>query len=278
MAAPTTLTVPIILQCAELCEGYSAQSRATKNALYGGVINELMPEKIYLLRRSIQYQYDIDPTNPTLLGSANYLWSLLVYGYRALAALGQGGGEVIIVVNGGTVVSITSQVVQLVVGDASQANPSGSPTPNAGDTVVTLNYKVLPDSENIFYAGVVVPKYNASDFWYVPNYGSTTTTYTFRDALQDGFALKFDFLKIVSEGSGGGTGTGNGLQAVFVTAPTTQDTLTVAELGTFVSITANNSTNYPPEVTQSGTDLNLANIGGAIAGTVYLVIYYPQSS
>src|SRR6478609_1617241 len=138
MAAPTTLTVNTILECAKLAQGYSAIDRAKKNTLYGGLINNLMPEKIYFVRKSIQHRYDISPNDSTLLGTSNYLWSLLgVYGLRALSALGQGGGEVIIIPtgSGGTVISIAGQIVELVVGDPSQAIPSGSPTPSDGDTV-----------------------------------------------------------------------------------------------------------------------------------------------
>ncbi len=216
------------------------------------------------------------------VGAANYLWSLLgVYGLRALSALGQAGGEVIVIPTGsaGVVISIAGQIVELVVNIPSEANPSGSPTPNDGDMVVTLNYRVMPNSENIFYQGVIVKKYGegaTSDFYYIPIYGATTTTYTFKYPLSEGFALKFDFMKIVSEGSGG-TGTlGNGLQAVYVVAPTTGNTLTVGELGTFMFASIRNQTWDSGVITQTGQDLDLTNVGGAIAGEIYLIFYYPS--
>ncbi len=220
--------------------------------------------------------------NASFVGTANYLWSLLgVYGLRGLNALGQGGGEVIVIPTGsaGTVISIAGQVVELVVGDPSQANPAGSPTPNDGDTSVMLNYRVMPDSENIFYQGVIVKKYGTGavgDNYYIPMYGTTTTTYTFRDALTNGFALKFDFMKIVSESSGG-TGTlGNGLQAVYIVAPTTGNTLTVGELGTFMFMSLRNQTWDTSVITQTGQNLDLTAIGGITTGEVALIFYYPS--
>lgn len=281
MSAPIALTVPIILESAKLAQGYAAIDRAKKQFLYGGIVNNLMPEKIYLIRKGIQKRYDINPTDSTLTGTADYLWSLLgIYGLRALNALGQGGGEVIIIPtgSGGTVISIAAQIVELIVGDASQANPVGSPTPADGDMVVTLNYKVLPNSENIFYQGVPVRLYPANDFNYIPIYGSTTTTYTFSQPLTDLYSLKFDFFKITSE-SNGGTGTiGNGLQAVYVASPTTGNTLTVVELGTFMFASVRGATysNNVNEITQSGTSLDFTNVGGTVAGEVYLIFYYPS--
>ncbi len=279
MAAPTALTVPTILDCAKIGVGYAATDRAKKNSLLGGLINNLMPEKIYLIWKSIQPIFDVNPNDPTLKETTNYLWSLLgVYGLRALNALGQGGGEVIIIPtgSGGIVISIAGQIVELVVGDPSQANPTGAPTPNDGDTIVTLNYKVMPSSENIFYQGVPVKLYPDTDFWYVPIYGDTTTTYTFRDPLVDGFALKFDFMKITGESSGGTGSLSSGLQAIYVVAQTTGDTLTVVELGTFMFLSLRNQTWDTSSITQTGTSLDLSLIGGITAGEVALIFYYPS--
>ncbi len=277
MAAPTTLTVSTILECAKLAQGYAAMDRATKNTLYNGLINNLMPEKIYLVRKPIQHRYDIDPTDPTLVPYSAYLWSLLeVYGLRALNALGQGGGEVIVIPTGsaGTVITISGQIVELVVGDASQANPAGSPTPNDGDTVVTLNYKVMPSTENIFMEGVPVNLYSptATDNYYIPIYGSSTTTYTFRDPLTADFRLKFDFMKIVGTSSGG---ISTGLQATVVNVITSGSSITVPELGTFVSLSYNGGSYYAPTVTQSGQTLDLSQLGNDFNGETLIVFYYP---
>ncbi len=278
MANPTILTVPTILQVAPLAGGFAAKDRAVSK-LNGGAIEPLLPDKIFFVWKRVQNRYDKDPTDTSLRATANTLWTLLgKYGLQALDSLGQGGGEVIIVPTGsaGTVISIQGQIVELVVGDPSQANPTGAPTPNDGDTTVTLNFKVMPNTENIFYNGVPVKLYPDTDFWYVPIYGATTTTYTFRDPLTDGFALKFDFMKITNQSSGG-TGVGNGLQAVYVTATTTSNTLTVDELGTFMFMSLRNqSWDASTPITQTGTSLDLTAIGGINAGEVALIFYYPS--
>ncbi len=250
---------------------------STFSAFAGGVTGVgIIPNTL------IQFNGGVSATGITtsIVATTNYLWSLLgVYGKKALGALGHGGGEVIIIPtgSGGTVISIAGQVVQLIVGDPSKANPTGSPTPNAGDTVVTLNYRVFPDSENIFYQGGIVKKYPGDgDNYYIPIYGATTTTYTFLVPFTDMFALKFDFMRIVNQGSGGGgTGLGTGLQAVYVTATTTGNTLTVPELGTFISALIRGAEYYKPVITQTGQDLDLTLVGGTIAGETYVIFYYP---
>ncbi len=215
--------------------------------------------------------------DPTLIVTANYLWSLLgVYGLRALSAIGQGGSEVIVIpTGGGTVINIAGQIVELVVGDSSQANPAGSPTPADGDIIVTLNYKVMPNTENVYYQGVPVLLYPASDFNYIAVYGSSTTTYYFSQTLSAGFRLKFDFMKIVSESSGGSGTISNGLQAVYVLATSTQNTITVPELGTFMFAQIRGATYDTSVITQTGTSLDLSAVGGAVASESYLIFYYP---
>ncbi len=227
----------------------------------------------------IQFSGGIFAANSSvLIGEGNYLYALCGrYAIDALNALGQGGSEVVIIPAGssGSVVSIAGQIVELTVDYPAQANPAGSPTPSAGDTVVTLNYKVMPNTENIFYQGVPVKLYPDLDFNYIPNYGSTTTTYTFSAPLDSGFALKFDFMKIVSESSGGTSRTSSGLQAVYVTANATSNTITVVELGTFMFAQIRGATYDTGVITQTGQDLDLTNVGGAVSGETYLIFYYP---
>ena len=84
-------------------------------------------------------------------------------------------------------------IVELVVNDPTQANPAGAPTPADQATQVTLNYKVIPNSETIFYQGVIVRKSPSFDFSYTPQYLPTTTNYLFNYPLNAGALLKFNF-------------------------------------------------------------------------------------
>lgn len=274
--AQTTLPIATILQAAKLAQGYAAVDRTRKNFLYGGVVNDLMPEKIYLVRKSIQHQYDINPSNTTLRGTSNYLWTLCgIYGLRALNSLGMGGGSVVIITTGGQVVSVEWDKVQFVIGDSSQSIPDTLPAPNNGDTVVTLPYRIVPKSEVVFYQGAPVKLYPSNDFNFIAAYGATTTTYTFSSPLTDGFGLEFDFAKIVSQSSAGGTITGNALQSIAVTVLSTGNTLIVPQLGTFVSAIQGNMIYDINYISQIGTSLDFTNVGGVFAGQIITVFYYP---
>lgn len=84
-------------------------------------------------------------------------------------------------------------IVELTIGDPASANPASAPTPAAGATQATLNYKVIPNSEAIFYQGIIVRKSPSFDFSYTPQYLPTTTKYIFNYPLNDGYVLKFNF-------------------------------------------------------------------------------------
>lgn len=276
--ANQTLPIATILQAAKLAQGYAAVDRARKNFLYGGIVNELMPEKIYLIRKSVQYQFSINPSNETLRGTANYLWTLCgVYGLRALNALGMGGGSVIVTTSGGSVTSVTWDKVQFVIGDSSQSIPDTLAAPNGGDTVVVLPYRIVPKSEVVFYQGAPVKLYPSNDFNFIATYGTTDTTYTFSSALTDGFGLEFDFVKIVSSTTNTNL-FGNSLQSIPVIAPSDGNTLIVGVLGLFVLAIKQAipyDTNY---ITQTGTSLDFTNVGGVVAGEVITIFYYPSVS
>lgn len=281
--AQTQLSVTTILQAAKIAQGYSAIDRATKSSLFGGYVPDLLPEKIYLIRRSIQHQYDINQQNTTLRGTSNYLWSLLgVYGLRALSAMGLGGGTVIVTTAGGVVVSIVPDKVQLVVGDGSQSIPNSIAAPMAGAFTITLPYQIVPKSEIIFYQGVDVKLFPSNDFNYVASYGATTTTYTFYNdsstlaSFTNGFGFEFNFDRIVSTSSGGGTSFANALQAINLIVPSSGNTLIVSQLGTFIAAIQNNISYNNSQIAQTGTSLDFTSVGGVFAGDTITVFYYPS--
>lgn len=50
-----------------------------KKGLYGGGVDLQLPRKIYAIRKSIAYWYDLDPTDETLIATSNYLLGLCGY-------------------------------------------------------------------------------------------------------------------------------------------------------------------------------------------------------
>ncbi len=101
MPNPSILSIQQILDCGALGLSFAIKDIEKRNAFNRGVINELIPEEIYLVYKSVKHRYDSYPSDPTLRATANLLWQLLgKYGLQALNSL-EGGGQVQIVTGGG---------------------------------------------------------------------------------------------------------------------------------------------------------------------------------
>jgi hypothetical protein len=76
--------------------GYLAQNDVQKGSLFGAMVSPLTPKVLYVTRKSIEYIYDLDPTDENLSRTTNYLYSLCRgYNLKAQGLLSQiGGGSV----------------------------------------------------------------------------------------------------------------------------------------------------------------------------------------
>lgn len=70
-------TTPQILQIARVCEYLTIVDIHTKQAFKGGDLNQRQARLIYMERLSVQNRYDLNPSDPTLIQTGNYLFSLL---------------------------------------------------------------------------------------------------------------------------------------------------------------------------------------------------------
>lgn len=87
------LTVLQKLNIGSLSEAYSTVD-IEKSGYYGGGIDFQLPRKIYCLRKSIQWLYDLSSGDSTLTGTTNYLIALCgKYAIQAQAAIS--GGSII---------------------------------------------------------------------------------------------------------------------------------------------------------------------------------------
>lgn len=77
------LTIPEKLDIASISE-YLSFVDIQKKGLNGGGVDLELPRKIYAIRKSIAYWYDLDPTDDTLTATSNYLLALC--GYYGLKA------------------------------------------------------------------------------------------------------------------------------------------------------------------------------------------------
>lgn len=77
MTPSIELTTPQILQIAEVCQYLTVVDIQTKKVFKGGDLNQRQARLIYIVRSSVQNRYNLNPSDPTLIATGNYLFSLL---------------------------------------------------------------------------------------------------------------------------------------------------------------------------------------------------------
>jgi len=98
------LSISQKISIAKVCQ-YLAAVDIQKNGLYGGGNDLNLPIKLYNVRKSIENQYAISPTDDTLTETSNYLYALC--GKYALAA------QAIVLGSGGTIPSVVAGTTPL---------------------------------------------------------------------------------------------------------------------------------------------------------------------
>lgn len=278
---PQLQSIPTIIAIGKISAPLAMADADKQRFRRGNALGENLWIQITVVTWFIEQRYFTFPDDPTLFATCNYLYQLCgKYALQALNIIGN-TGTVVQFTNNGTCVNVAWNKVQLIIGDPSAAIPTNSPTPNDGDTTALLPYAIMPKSENVTYQGIPVKLYPSMDFNYLATYSSASTNYAFKVGtdpapLSAGYGLEFEFAQILSSGpcsAGGGIGTG--LQAVRVLSTQTGDTLTVPQLGTFVSILIAGRVYDDEDITQIGQDLDCSKAGGVESGKEYLTTYYP---
>lgn len=115
-------TVNTTIAIAKLSQAY-ALIAIEDGGLNGGGIDLLLPEKIYNIRKSVEFVNNIDPTNSTLQGTSNYLYALCApFNKKAEYTLAQAGSGTVSPVS-----PITSpNPIEFVVSDSSLMVAGGS--------------------------------------------------------------------------------------------------------------------------------------------------------
>lgn len=93
-----TYTTPQIIYIAKISQQL-AQVDIMKKGLFGGGMDVRLPRKIYMIRQNVEWLYDLDSTDTTLLDTGRYL--LAICGKYAMAAAvimnsGTGGGTAVV--------------------------------------------------------------------------------------------------------------------------------------------------------------------------------------
>ena len=89
------MTIQQILDIAELCQCI-IDDKVSKKVMYNNPdINESRVFLIGMVRKSVQWMYNKNPNYPTLLGCANYLYSLCNYAAQAIQITNSGGTVIV---------------------------------------------------------------------------------------------------------------------------------------------------------------------------------------
>lgn len=142
-------TIAEIIDIAKICQ-YLSFIDYKNRGLYGAGVDPKLPRKLYCIRSNVEWLYNLDPTNDTLIGTANYLYALCVpYSGQAQIILDSGGaGGIIINPSTGQPSNLRAINLPFEIGVTSSPvviNGVNVTLPNPGDNTLTIP---LPDIIN----------------------------------------------------------------------------------------------------------------------------------
>lgn len=192
-----------ILDIAEI-SGYLAADSESQGMLFrGSYERQGLSRLIYIVRTAVQWLFDYNPSSSSLLGQANYLFSLCQpFVGRALQILGSGGSGTI--VNPATGVVSTIQVVYLefIVGVTSSpqvVNGVNVTLPNNGDSSMVLTLpNVMNQSISVIKGGVPLPIGLTDRESFTPIYTSLDVTISVNDPFETGDLFVISGLQFVT--------------------------------------------------------------------------------
>ncbi len=88
-----SLTVAQIIDIAKKSQ-YLAQNDIANQGLFGGGVDLLLPNKIYNIRKSVEYWYELDPSDTTITKTSNALLALCNKYYLQAQSISGSGGSV----------------------------------------------------------------------------------------------------------------------------------------------------------------------------------------
>lgn len=154
-------TVSEIINIAKICQ-YISYVDILRSKVYNGTVDKQLPRKLYCIRKSVEWMYNLDPTDDTLIGTANYLYALCApyNGQAAIIAATASGG---IIVNPSTGQPINFADISLefelgVTSSPTSVNGVNVTLPSNGDNSITLPLEgILQGSLLLTIGGVPQP-------------------------------------------------------------------------------------------------------------------------
>lgn len=278
------LSVPSIIEIAKVSQ-YLAQNDIDNKGLYGGGVDLDLPKKLYNIRKSVEWMYDQDSTEPSLGATSEYLLALCSK-YRSLAQLNLQPQIITSTVNdfGEINVGLSSQA-QFFTVRATGLNPPGYFDINA-----FTNFEISDDG--VTWTGNLFPNY------------TTSTVAPFRVYVRFSPAssgYKQDYINILSVDGGTQANAtvfveGTGVQAALTASPSSLAFPTTAVLESNISsfnlsgvhletppdniVVTSPSNNYQLSldgITYSST-VNVLYTSATLSSTQVYVKFIPQST
>lgn len=196
-------TTSEVLEIAEVSQFLAKDDEAKGMLLRGGYGRIGLSKLIFVVRDAVQWLLDYNPSSSSLLGQANYLFSLCQpFVGRALQILGSGGSGTI--VNPATGVVSTIQVVYLefIVGVTSSpqvVNGVNVTLPNDGDNSMVLPLEnIMNQSITVIKGGQPLPIGLIDRESFTPIYTSSSVTISVNDNFETGDLFQIQGLQFVT--------------------------------------------------------------------------------
>lgn len=110
-------TTAEVLQIANICQFLAKDNESQGTLLRGGYLRSGLSRLIYIIKEGVNWLYTYNPSDSTLLGKSNYLFSLCQpFVGQALQIIGSGGSGTIVNPATGVVSTIQEVLLQFIVG------------------------------------------------------------------------------------------------------------------------------------------------------------------
>jgi hypothetical protein len=222
----------------------------------------------------LNWQYELNPSDSTLFQAGDYLYALCGrYAIDALNSINAGGVIITPVTGVATFLIQLKNYPQFIVGAID------SPMVDGQDTLVITDPLAVDQSlqgeVEIHVEGAEQGEDLSDRVSFIATYATGQYTIVWNQGLSNGMLVQIKYPIKVTLVSQQTSGTGQGLQAIYIIATVTGNTLIVPQLGTFMFIQVRGATYDTSVITQTGQDLDLTNVGGVTAGESFLIFYYP---
>jgi hypothetical protein len=186
---PIPINIPYVISIAKIA-GFLAGNEQTNFAKNpGGTIMPYLSRHIYIVRKSVEWQYNIDPEADGLQYTTAYLQELIGrYLLIAQGTLGQSGGIVIIPPSGAQF-GIVGVQTSFTIGDIN------SPM-SVNDTTIVFSYNnPIFNTDTVFRDNTVMQKNLSDRASYTSTYTSTNLTIVFNVPVMFGETYEINFLR-----------------------------------------------------------------------------------